>query len=177
MPLTYRFFSAAVLAAILFSGCNGDQAKVTIGYHERDILPISMLRVRMADGPRSYELGPADFRSDGGSAPYHTPALPTRTHGTLQLWFALVASTGDTVSSGAIELPLRRDWSYGIDIQADSADPTRTCFGCQGSRVFSLAPAYVQPAFDSVYVWWGGNSISNPVVYGLERSLARALTS
>lgn len=164
MPLTLRFYYAA-LAAILFSGCRGDQANVKVGFHERDTLPISMLRVRLADGWNSYELGPADFNSNEGSSAYHTPTLPTRMHGALHLWFALVASTGDTVTSGAIELPLRRDWSYDIGIQADSTDPTRTCFGCQGSRSFSLAPDYVQPTFDSVYVWWGGNSISDPVIY------------
>ena len=169
MPHTLRFLVAALTGTLFFSGCQTDKARVKIGYHERDTLPISMLRIRVADGFHQYELGPADFRTDGGSAPYHTPSLPTRRQGTLNLWFALVASTGDTVSSGAIELPLRKDWAYAVDIQADRTDPTRTCFGCQGSRPFSLASDYVQPAFDSVYLWWGGNSISNPVIYSLER--------
>jgi hypothetical protein len=152
------------LAALLICACNGDEARVKVGFHQQDNLPISMLRVRLVDGFHSYELGPADFNSNEGHA-YHSPKLPTRTSGTLHFAFALVEPSGDTVSGGAVELPLRRDWSYEIDIQADSTDPTRTCFGCQGSRPFHLAPEYREPAFDSVYVIWGGNYISEPVMY------------
>lgn len=155
---------ALVLVALLFCAC-GDEARVKVGFHEHGDLTVSMLRVSIRDGFHSYELEPADFNSNGESQPYHSPELSTPTKGTLRFAFALVEPSGDTVSSGAVDLPLRRDWSYFIDIQADSTDPTRFCFGCQGSRPFQLSPEYRQPAFDSIYVVWGGNYISDPVMY------------
>ncbi len=155
---------ALALAALLFSAC-GDEARVKVGFHERGALGMSMLRVSVKDGFHSYELQPSDFDSNGESQPYHSPSLATRTEGTLRFSFALVGPSGDTVSSGAVDLPLRRDWSYEIDIQADSADPARSCFGCQGSRPFPLSAEYQGPTLDSVYVIWGGNYISQPVMY------------
>jgi hypothetical protein len=44
-------------------------------------------------------------------------------------------------------------------------NPTQYCLGCLGSRSFPLSVAYRRVAADSVWVTWGGNSISNPVVY------------
>lgn len=151
--------------ALLFCACGGDEARVKVGFHEHGDLAISMLRVSVSDGFHSYELRPENFNSNGESQPYHSPELPTLTKGTLRFAYALVEPSGDTVSGGSVDLPLKRDWSYFIDIQADSADPTRFCFGCQGSRPFHLAPQYREPAFDSIYVVWGGNYISDPVIY------------
>lgn len=162
-------FRCRALRAVVFlaitGGCRSDDARVSVSFLPRGPLAVSMLRVRLSDGARTHNLGPADFTTGGASAPHRSRELPTRQRGTLRVAFALVAGAGDTVSRGEVELPLRRDWRYGVDIMPDTADPTRFCFGCQGSRAFGLAAAYAGPAADSVYVVWGGNSIKNPVVY------------
>lgn len=46
-----------------------------------------------------------------------------------------------------------------------TVDPIRQCFGCFGSVAFDLLPAYRTVDHDSIWVVWGGNSISNPVTY------------
>lgn len=93
-------------------------------------------------------------------------ALETASGGTLTITYALaVSGTLATASSGSIELPLRQDWIYGVDIRADTTDPRRLCFGCIGSKAFSLAPEFRSAEAESVYVVWGGNSISHPVIY------------
>ncbi|HEX3159775.1 MAG TPA: hypothetical protein VHQ45_14745 [Gemmatimonadaceae bacterium] len=126
-----------------------------------------MLRVRIDDGGRTYQLGPSDFIAEpaGTTAIYRSRELSTRTRGTLRMAYALVAPSGDTASLGQVELPLRSDWVYSVNVMPDTSDPAQRCFGCQGSRAFGLTAAYVRPDVDKVYVTWGGNSISNPVIY------------
>ncbi|HUF65430.1 MAG TPA: hypothetical protein VMM17_05580, partial [Gemmatimonadaceae bacterium] len=112
--------------------------------------------------------GSADFHVRGGlvgGSVYDGPDLPTARSGTLRVAYALVTADNDTVSAGALDLPLRSDWRYGIEIIPDSLDPARQCFGCLGSRAFALAEPYRVAASDSVYIVWGGNSIKDPVVH------------
>jgi hypothetical protein len=155
---------ALLLVALVLCAC-GDEARVKIGFHEHGGLTISMLRVSISDGFHRYELQPADFNSNGENQPYRSPDLPTRTKGTLRFTYALVEPSGETVSGGTVDLPLRRDWRYDIDILTDSTDPTHYCLGCGGSQPFALSPEYRLQPLDSVYVIWGGNYISHPVMY------------
>jgi hypothetical protein len=104
----------------------------------------------------------SDFRTD-----YDSPSVPrtapfdTQGHGTLsgQVW--LVAGH-DTMATGTFDVPLREDWRWGVDIFVADSNPMRYCFGCFGSRSFKAAPS--APG-DSLFLVWGGNSISNPVIY------------
>lgn len=57
------------------------------------------------------------------------------------------------------------DWIHGVDIHAANEDPRRYCMGCLGSVRFPLDPEGQSPAANAIYVIWGGNSISSPVVY------------
>ena len=149
-------------SVLLLAGCG--ESLVRVSFRAREPLDISMLRVEIRDGGRVRRFTGSDFRPRGGGM-YDSPEVGTFAAGTLHISYALVTDANQTVSRGELELPLRSDWRYGIDILPDTSDPTRHCFGCMGSRSFALLPEWRAPAFDSVYVVWGGNSIRNPVVY------------
>jgi hypothetical protein len=75
-------------------------------------------------------------------------------------------SNGALVSGGRIALDLRKDWGWGIDIYHTDRNPYHMCMGCFGYESFPiLGSAYLTGDGDSVFVIWGGNSISNPVEY------------
>jgi len=124
-----------------------------------------MLKVKVDDGRRVWNLTGADFHLAGGNQ-YNAPILQTANQGTLVVSYSLIPlGSAAAVSTGTIELPLRSDWAYGVDIKPDTADPRRFCLGCAGSKAFPLAPEFRTLQADSVYLVWGGNSISHPVIY------------
>ena len=69
------------------------------------------------------------------------------------------------LSAGTVTLPLRRDWRWNVSVQSATTDPKFECFGCLGSQAFPLIAEYQAPDRDSIWVVWGGNSISAPVIY------------
>ena len=156
---------SVVLVAVLIAGCDNSEARVAINASLPAPLEPGMLTVKVDDGLHSVTLTGSDFQLAGGDQ-YNGPSVATANHGTMVVSYTL-ATTGSptSVSSGSIELPLRNDWIYGVDIRADTADPRRLCLGCSGSKAFSLAPEFRSARADSVFLVWGGNSISHPVIY------------
>ena len=166
MAAKSRRSTYALALVLVWSGaCAREQARVSVAFYPRPPLTADMIRVRVADGDRIYDLAPADFRSERGGALYRSRALATRRSGTLRVSFALTPTPVDTASSGTVELPLRSDWRYEVDVMPDTTTPARGCFGCAGWRAFGLAIPYAGPTADSVYVIWGGNAIKRPGVY------------
>lgn len=53
----------------------------------------------------------------------------------------------------------------GASVRSATTDPKFECFGCLGSQAFPLIAEYQAPDRDSIWVVWGGNSISDPVIY------------
>lgn len=143
--------------------CDDEEARVSF-----TVFPVearfqaNMLTVRFDDGSGSRSLTGADFEGDGGRA--DTREFPTRTSGTLQVEF-VVAADPVTLAEGSVAIPLKTDWRWGVDFFLTDRDPTEMCFGCFGAAAFPLAPEYRTSDADSLWVVWGGNSISNPVVY------------
>jgi hypothetical protein len=70
-----------------------------------------------------------------------------------------------TETSAGIELPLKLDWGWGVDIFIQAGDPTHGCFGCMGAESFELDPSLGYDRDTMLHIVWGGNSISNPVYY------------
>lgn len=62
-------------------------------------------------------------------------------------------------------IDLRPDFGWELSFRRASSDPTAMCFGCFGATAFPLGASLQVTAADSLWVVWGGNSISNPVVY------------
>jgi len=164
---------ALVLVACLGSGCGplraddeatDDEAKVEFWAFMQAPLSIDMLRLDVADSWRTWHILPSQFQ-EYYPLDYRGPTLETQLSGELTVRVTLLAP-GDTavIAQGDVRLPLRSDWRWDIEIFAGKPGPG--CFGCMGTKVFSLDPAYRTDRVDSLYVVWGGNSIKHPVVYG-----------
>ena len=124
-------------------------------------LTTDLVHVRFTDGLYEHTLEGRHFRKSSDWGVPHTEYFGTRDRGTLfgAVW---LLSGGDTVAAGTIDLPLKDDWRWFVSIFVADSNPMRYCFGCFGSRSFKAAPS--APG-DSLFLVWGGNSISNPVIY------------
>ena len=94
-----------------------------------------------------------------------TDEFETGTSGTFPIDFTLLHGGVATTTAGTVGLPLRGDWMWGVDFFLSEADPTLTCFGCMGRLEFDVDPVLGYPPEVKLWVVWGGNSISNPVLY------------
>lgn len=96
---------------------------------------------------------------------YPTSRYPTASAGSLMVHFTLLAPTDDTISTGDAAIPLKPDWTWEITCYVAPYNPIYGCWGCFGSSAFAMDSAYQDTIADSVFIVWGGNSISNPVIY------------
>ena len=153
---------AAVGILILSLACRSRESRAVVTYVAVPGLPSAELSLTVDDGVsvRAYRGG--ELRPQG--AALSTPAVETAESGTLRVGYELTEG-GATVSKGDVQMPLRKDWSWEVTIRVDSLNPSRYCFGCSGATAFPLAAQFRRVPADSVWVTWGGNSISNPVIY------------
>jgi hypothetical protein len=161
-------YSALFIVALLFAGCSlfGGDGKAQVEFRlsnssqDTTSLPI---QVRFSTADQSKTLLRSDFSGPEGS----TVAGPfdTATSGQLTVDAALLNQEGDPLTSGTVKLPLKSDWEYRVTVAVGQTNPIRGCFGCQGSKAFAVDPALEFAPQDSLFIVWGGNSISNPIVY------------
>lgn len=97
----------------------------------------------------------------------HSSAGPFRTAqtGTLHVHFQLQNGDSPSTTTGSLDLPLRKDWRWGVDFIVSSASPMGFCFGCFDSEAFDIDPALGYGPDMKLWATWGGNSISHPVLY------------
>jgi hypothetical protein len=156
-----RTRAVIVLAAIAgIAGCNNDEAEVSLSVNSRAPVTPEVVQVSVSDGARTWTFTGEDFvRGDG------RPTIATRTRGTLSV-MALVRAPGEFPAySRSFGLPLQPDWRWDIVLIPAATDPTATCLGCQGAAAIPLPESLRAEGRDSLYIVWGGNSISDPVVY------------
>lgn len=131
------------------------------------LLTPSMLEVAMSDGRSAWNFDSEDFVEDPAFADaWSGPEVETRTSGTLEVRFSFCDTLGQIVSQGEVTISLRTNWRWSIDLFRASEDPIQMCLGCFDSRSFVILDStFVESEDDSVFVVWGGNFISDPVVY------------
>ena len=56
-------------------------------------------------------------------------------------------------------------WRWNVSLFLDERNPHETCIGCFGYRSFPVLESYRTSPAESLWMTWGGNSISSPVVY------------
>jgi hypothetical protein len=97
----------------------------------------------------------------------HTRVGPFETahSGTLHIQFQLLDGGSPSATAGSFDLPLQEDWRWGVDFIVSDRDPLQGCWGCVDSNAFDLDPAFGYTPDFKLWAVWGGNSISNPVVY------------
>ncbi len=154
-----RFLAIAATAMLALIACSRDEARLSV--HVQSLgasTDTPELRVKWAGWP-----GPRTVVLD--STHRGTGAILTGTSGTFSIEFTLLSGGAETTTAGTVELPLRGDWQWGLDFFLSEDDPTETCFGCSGKLAFDVDPAMGYPPEVKLWAVWGGNSISNPVVY------------
>lgn len=177
MPLHRRYvrsFIALASALVLLAGCSlfGDEeARVRFNISQTDRLTTSnALRISFSDDRSRYQLTREDFHHSE-SVGLVTDYFETATAGSLQVAFRLAQPDGDRIAGGDLQIEHREDWSWSVNLFADSAsaNPVRGCFGCAGYHSFPIDTTVLEKEYpsspDSVYVVWGGNRIDDPVTY------------
>ncbi|MBS1271446.1 MAG: hypothetical protein MAGBODY4_00577 [Candidatus Marinimicrobia bacterium] len=121
------------------------------------------LLITFSDGRETRSVSTGSFLN----LPYshQTKKFYTDNDGSLKVRFRIFTESNDSIAFGKIKLDLKPDWSWNIRFHRGETNPFNACFGCQGYQSFPLDTVYRQSGSDSVFVIWGGNSISNPVVY------------
>ena len=159
-----RALSFTLLLALALVAC-GDDAAIGATADLPPPLDPQMLTVTVRDGTQRIQWTGVDFKPRPPNATAATPEAGISPEGgDLTVSFRL-ETAGAVLSNGSVTVPRRRDWRWRIDVIAATTDPRLLCFGCSGSAAFPLAAGYRAPGRDSIWVVWGGNSISNPVVY------------
>jgi hypothetical protein len=146
--------------ALVVGGCH-EGSKISAVARLDPPLTVDMLTVNVRDDTRAWSWRGSDFHRSLELPTPTTLSRETRTEGDVAVSFRLVAD-GATVSEGAVTLPLKRNWNWGVQVVSATSDPREACFGCVGSKAFPLAPEYRGPDRDSVWLLWGGDSLAGP---------------
>jgi hypothetical protein len=155
-----------LIAANVLTCANDDESSVVFSFYgSTEHLGKDNITITISDGRQTGKLTGADIKQWPGESYERSAYVPTRSSGSLFVNFVLVSSEGDTTSSGNVKLNLKADWRWGVDFHLAPENPRRYCFGCFGSESYPLTEPFRENGIDSVFVVWGGNSISHPVVY------------
>ncbi|HYO47181.1 MAG TPA: hypothetical protein VEY33_10900 [Gemmatimonadota bacterium] len=153
---------AATVALLVAVGCE-EEARVSFTvFSEPGRLDPGTVTVRFSDDGRTRTVSGDDFAGDGRRA--DTPEFGMGTRGTLDVEVEVETDAG-RVASGILEIPLQPDWRWHVHLFLDERNPNETCIGCFGYRSFPVVETYRTSPAESLWMLWGGNSISSPVVY------------
>lgn len=153
-----------VLATSLAAACSqGEESRVQFGVQGdvetlRPLLTVTATAGDWSVVVNGHEIGTPE-------SPHHSREFRTPGTGTLRIEAVLKRPGEAVLTTGVIELEIRDDWIWGVDIFLTDEDPTRTCFGCIGYKSFAIPEGLTEEPQDSLFMVWGGNSISNAVVY------------
>jgi hypothetical protein len=149
-------------AAEVACGEDDDHSLVSFSFFQEQGFSSDLLVLEFSDGRSGRRLTGDDF--GGAAGRRDVGKFETRTSGELLTSFWLVQGA-DTLSSGDLRLELLPDWEWNISFFRADQDPSLLCFGCVGSVAFELDAALQTMSADSVWLVWGGNSISDPVIF------------
>lgn len=156
----------ATVPLLLASDCYDDRDRALVSFAlfpaSEQGIEADLVTIRFDDGRSARTVTGEDF--SGGPGRLGTREFETRTSGTLTVDVTL-ADAGGTFAAGEVEIPLRSDWRWGVSLHLGDDNPHDRCFGCFGYESFAIAEAHRDSPADSLWVVWGGNSISDPVVY------------
>jgi len=161
--ITRRLGIGASFWAVLLLGC-GEEARISATAVLPSPLALDMLTVTVQDRGRTIEWTGDDFQASPSATPTTTEVETSTSGPALEVAFRL-ESDGVVLASGSATLPRKSDWSWNVTVDAATDDPRLSCFGCVGSQAFPLAESFRAPGRDSVWLVWGGNSISDPAIY------------
>jgi hypothetical protein len=152
-----------LLLIVFAAAACGDRSEVEFAFRTSPApdVTLDLVRLRFSDGGITRTLTSRDFHAPTQFDTPRSARFATRHEGTLSVE-VLLARGSDTIGAGSATIPLKRDWRWGVEVFVTNVNPIHQCFGCFGSQSF---PAATARGGDSLFIVWGGNSISNPVVY------------
>lgn len=153
---------AVILAACGDGGPDAEppRARVRIAAIGWAATDLPDLTVTIDDGSGARAIAGASLAPDEDYGQPHSAWLPTRSDGTLVVSVRATLAAGGPATA-EVAVPLQDDWEWEFQIVRAATDPIDTCFGCVGSERLAGLPG------SGLAIWlvWGGNSISAPVVY------------
>ena len=163
---------AIILTCIMFlSGCGifetEDKSTIKFGTIKNQVLNNGSISIVAFDNSENWNFsGKMDSNYTNGSYSWESQKQNTSTNGNVFILFEIKDSANSIISKGEYSIPLKEDWAWSVDIFHSSLNPMVVCFGCFGSKSFPiLDSAYIINDNDSIFVVYGGNSISHPVIY------------
>jgi len=168
VSLILAAIGAIIVCLFLISPAQeGQEAQVLFRFQDlsRVHTPDMNLSIVFTDGDSKRELSGRVNSSSDTSHVYPTSRFSTASAGSLMIHFTLLAPPGDTISTGDAAIPLKPDWIWDVTYYVAPYNPIFGCWGCFGSSAFAMDSAYQDTIADSVFLVWGGNSISHPVIY------------
>lgn len=161
MRASVLVFSVA-LAAVGCSWLEPDQSRLIVGVQGNTQALRPALSVTATGTHFSRTWRGADITS--APAPNYAAAVATPRNGRLTIR-ADLAAAGSAPTSAQVQLDVRPDWVWQVDLWLSDRNPLLDCMGCMGAKAFPVLPTLQRSARDSLYIVWGGNSIKHPVVY------------
>jgi hypothetical protein len=152
-----------IVGLLLSAACgDGNKSQIMLGVQgNTDLLrPALSVTVRGNGFTQSWRGGDITTQL----APNYTAAIETPRSGKLTVQVDL-APAGNATPLPQIELDARPDWIWQVEIWLYGHNPMDGCMGCMGVRAFPVPSTLQRTSRDSLYIVWGGNSISHPVVY------------
>ena len=147
----------------LVAACGGGESRIQFGIQgDVDVLR-PLLEVTATSGDWSITLTGEEIGT--AESPTHSRELETPGSGELVVEAVLRRPGEPALAEGSIELEIREDWVWGVSIALTDENPTHMCFGCMGHEAFPIPMGLTDEPGDSLFIVWGGNSISDPVVY------------
>lgn len=143
-----------------------DSASISFWFYplQYKLLTQYNLLIEYRDNRFQYTIEGENFFTDEEHSIPHTIGYETSRNEFASLTFSF-QDNNIIISEGSLQLPLRMDWGWGVSFHIDNKNPAKTCFGCLGYKVFPINKKYRESENDSLYVIWGGNSISSPGIY------------
>nr|MBN2278502.1 hypothetical protein [candidate division Zixibacteria bacterium] len=141
---------------------------------------LKMIRISVFDGQSQYFLAGGQFSKDSvlSSSPIDSTAitaeqfglftrpLVTALEGNLDINIKFVGDKEEILSEKELTISLKPDWEWTVMIRFSDREPHGTgCRGCTGFEEMTIPEALVFEKGLRLFVFWGGNSIKNPVIY------------
>jgi hypothetical protein len=155
-----RFWFAIAIAIAIAAGCSENArpgSRVRIAAFDLDPRQLAGLSVELVAGRTTVVAGGRLTTSDE-YAQLHSSWVDV-TGDELQVRFAMVVDDVE-IATGVLVLEVIEDWEWEVQFHIAATDPAATCMGCQGSQEYALRGDERR-----LFVVWGGNSRSDPVVW------------
>lgn len=157
-----RRIGAIALAGLLV-GCANGESGIRFGVRGDVETLRPLLEISATSGDWSLSLDGNDI--DTAGSPHTSREFETPRSGVLKVEAVLRRPGEPVLTAGFIELEIRDDWVWGVDVFLTDENPAQTCMGCLGHEAFPIPAGLTAEPNDSLFLVWGGNSIKDPVVY------------